>query len=75
VILIVLIFCLLGVISPRGSGKRYSKSACTAMVLTEDVPDNCPSGNLTGTRCGRSTYTAMSVTEGTYFLATKRGSF
>jgi len=45
-----------------------------AVVLTEDVPDNCPGGTLTGTRCGRSTYTAMSVTEGTCFLVTKGGS-
>jgi len=46
-----------------------------AIVLTEDVLDNCPSGTLTGARYSKSTCTAMSVMEGTYFLATKGGSF
>jgi len=45
-----------------------------AVVLTEDVLDNCPGGTLTGVRCGRSTCTAMSVTEGTCFLTPKGGS-
>jgi hypothetical protein len=42
-----------------------------AVVLTEDVLDGYPSDTLTGTYFGWSTYTAMSLTEGTYFLTYK----
>jgi len=42
-----------------------------AIVLTEDVPDNCPSGTLTGTCFSWSTYIAMSLTEGACFLMPK----
>jgi len=42
-----------------------------AIILTEDVPDNYPSGILIGACFGWSTYTAMSLTEGAYFLIPK----
>ena len=45
-----------------------------AVVLTEDVPDNCPGGTLTGACFGRSTCMAMSITEGACFLMPKGGS-
>ena len=45
-----------------------------AIVLTEGVPDGRPGGTLVGIYCGRSTYTAMSLTEGTCFLTPKGGS-
>jgi len=39
-----------------------------AIVLIEDVLDNYPGGILTGAYFGWSTYIAMSLTEGAYFL-------
>jgi len=45
-----------------------------AVVLTEDVPDNCPGRTLTGACFGWSTYTVMSLAKGTYFLTPKGGS-
>jgi len=42
-----------------------------AVVLTEDVPDNYPSGTLIGACFGWSTYIAMSLTEGACFLMPK----
>ena len=45
-----------------------------AVVLTEDVPDSCPGGTLIGAYFGRSTYIAISLIEGTYFLTPKGGS-
>jgi len=46
-----------------------------AIVLTEDIPDNCPGGILIGACFGWSTYIAMSLIEGAYFLMPKRRSF
>jgi len=46
-----------------------------AVVLTEDVPDDCPGGILTGAYFGWSTYIAMSLTEGACFLMPKGRSF
>ena len=45
-----------------------------AVVLIEGVLDGYPNGTLTGTCLGWSTYTAMSLTEGTYFLIPEGGS-
>ena len=42
-----------------------------AVVLTEDVPDNCPGGTLIGVYFSWSTCIAMSLTEGAYFLMPK----
>jgi len=39
-----------------------------AIVLIEDVPDNCPGGTLIGAYFGWSTCIAMSLTEGACFL-------
>jgi len=46
-----------------------------AIVLTEDVPDNCPSRTLIGACFGWSTCIAMSLTEGACFLMPKGRSF
>ena len=45
-----------------------------AVVLIEDVPDGCPNGTLIGVCCDWSTYTAMSLMEGTCFLTPEGGS-
>jgi hypothetical protein len=45
-----------------------------AVVLTEDVLDSCPSDTLIGACFGWSTYTAISLTEDTYFLTPEGGS-
>ena len=42
-----------------------------ATVLTADILDSCPSGTLAGVYCYLSTYTAISLIEGTYFLTPK----
>ena len=41
------------------------------VVLMEGVLDSCPSGTLIGTCFGWSTYIAISLTEGAYFLTPK----
>jgi hypothetical protein len=45
-----------------------------AVVVIEGAPDSCPSGALIGAYFSWSTYTAMSLTEGTCFLTPKGGS-
>jgi len=55
-------------------GERCGRSACMAVILTEDVPDSCPSGTLTGTCFGWPACTAVSLTEGTCFLTPEGGS-
>ena len=45
-----------------------------AVVIIEDVLDGYPSGTLIGACFGWSTCTAMSLTEGTYFLTPEGGS-
>jgi len=52
-------------------GKRYGRFICIAVVLIEDVLDNCPSGTLIGVCFGWSTYIAMSLIEGACFLMPK----
>jgi hypothetical protein len=55
-------------------GKRYGRSAYIAIVLIEDVLDSCLGGTLIGIYFGWSTYIAISLREGTYFLTPKGGS-
>ena len=56
-------------------GKRCNRSTYMAVVLIEGVLDGYPNGTLTGVCFGLSTCIAMSLTEGTYFLIPKGGSF
>ena len=64
---------LLRVIYLGITGKRYSRSTYIAAVLIEHVLDSCPSGTLIGIYFSWSTYIAISLTEGTYFLTPKGG--
>jgi len=45
-----------------------------AVILIEGVLDSCLSGTLIGTCYGWSTYIAISLMEGTYFLTPEGGS-
>jgi len=45
-----------------------------AVVLTEDILDNCPGGTLIGACFGWFTYTVMSLAKGTCFLTPEGGS-
>ena len=44
------------------------------VVLIEGVLNNYPNGTLTGVCFGWSTYIAISLTKGTYFLIPEGGS-